>query len=172
MSDNATGTDASTEGSEAESSTSSTSSESSTTTDNPSGTGTPESSTSPADTPDSTDDSDDGSEGNASDTFPRSYVEKLRRESAGYREQANKAGQLAQRLHTELVRATGKLADPTDLPFDAEHLESTEALTGAIDGLLQRKPHLASRRPSGDIGQGATGNGSPVDLAGMLRARA
>ena len=32
------------------------------------------------------------------DTFPRSYVERLRRESAGYRERANSAGALAQRL--------------------------------------------------------------------------
>jgi hypothetical protein len=46
------------------------------------------------------------------DTFPRSYVERLRRESAGYRERAQTADTYAKRLHLELVRATGKLADP------------------------------------------------------------
>lgn len=87
------------------------------------------------------------------DTFPRSYVERLRRESTGYRERANAADQLAQRLHTELVRATGKLADATDLAFAEEHLDDPGALAAAIDDLLTRKPHLASRRPTGDIGQ-------------------
>jgi hypothetical protein len=115
-------------------------------------------------------------EGDNSDTFPRSYVEKLRRESQGYRERADQnatsAEQYAQRLYTEMVRATGRLADPSDLAFDQAHLDDPDSLSGAIDELLQRKPHLASRRLTGDIGQGASGNGSPVDLAGMLRARA
>ena len=51
------------------------------------------------------------------ETFPRSYVEELRQENGKYRQRAQKADTYAQRLHTELVRATGKLADPTDLPF-------------------------------------------------------
>jgi hypothetical protein len=107
------------------------------------------------------------------DTFPRSYVEKLRRESAGYRERANSADTYAQRLHLELVRATGKLADPTDLPFDETHLDDPDALAAAVDALVARKPHLASRRPIGDIGQGpVSGNGSSVDLAAILRQRA
>ena len=37
----------------------------------------------------------------------------------------------AQRLHTELVRATGKLADPTDLEFAEEHLDDPDALAAA-----------------------------------------
>lgn len=106
------------------------------------------------------------------DTFPRSYVERLRRENQRYREQASHASEYAQRLHTELVRATGRLADPEDLPFDETHLQDSDALGSAIDDLLKRKPHLASRRPTGDIGQGASGKGAPVDLAAMLRARA
>lgn len=114
------------------------------------------------------DDSDDGTQ----DVFPRSYVEKLRRESQRYREQASHATEYAERLHIELVRATGRLADPEDLPFDQAHLEDSDALNSALEDLLKRKPHLASRRPIGDIGQGATGKGAPVDLAGMLRARA
>ncbi|OKH70647.1 hypothetical protein EB73_11815 [Mycobacterium sp. SWH-M3] len=107
------------------------------------------------------------------DTFGRAYVEKLRKESAGYRERAQRADDLAARLHTALVSATGRLADPTDLPFDAANLDDEQALSGAIDELLTRKPHLASRRPFGDVGQGNRGASSePVNLADMLRARA
>ena len=107
------------------------------------------------------------------DTFSRAYVEKLRKESAGYRERARQADDYAQRLHTALVSATGRLADPTDLPFDAANLDDEQALSGAIDELLTRKPHLASRRPFGDVGQGNRGGVSePVNLADMLRARA
>ncbi|WP_044080337.1 hypothetical protein [Mycobacterium canetti] len=106
------------------------------------------------------------------DTFPRSYVEELRQENGRYRQRAQQADQYAQRLHTELVRATGRLADPTDLPFDAEHLDDPDKLTAAIDDLLARKPHLTNRRPIGDIGQGATPSGSTVDLAAILRRSA
>ena len=106
------------------------------------------------------------------ETFDRKYVEKLRRENQRYRERAGEADTLAQRLHTQLVAATGRLADPTDLPFDAAHLDDAEALTAAVDELLARKPHLASRRPMGDIGQGATRTEEAVDLAALLRGRA
>jgi hypothetical protein len=115
---------------------------------------------------------DDAQGNDEPDTFPRSYVEELRQESGRYRQRAQRADDLAQRLHAELVRATGKLADPTDMPFDENHLDDPEALTAAVDDLLTRKPHLASRRPAGDIGQGATPSAAPVDLAAMLRQRA
>jgi len=101
----------------------------------------------------------------------RSYVEQLRTENARYRQRARSADQYAKRLHTELVRATGRLADPTDLAFNEEHLEDPDALITALDGLLARKPHLASRRPRGDIGQGVSACGSTVDLAAILRRR-
>ncbi|WP_327083134.1 hypothetical protein [Mycolicibacterium conceptionense] len=120
-----------------------------------------------------TDDENDETESNT-DTFSRKYVERLRRENAGYRERANRADELARRLHTALIQATGRLADPTDLPFDAAHLDDSDALETAIDELLTAKPHLASRRPFGDVGQGNRGGASepPVNLADMLRARA
>ena len=110
------------------------------------------------------------------DTFPREYVEKLRKENGDHRTAAKAATEalvpLQQRLHTLLVEKTGRLADPSDLPFDAAHLDDEAALTTALDDLLARKPHLASRRVVGDVGQGA---GTPKDefsLAGILGARA
>lgn len=106
------------------------------------------------------------------ETFDREYVTKLRDENARYRQRAGKADDLAQRLHTALVAATGLLADPSDLPFDEAHLDSPEALTEAVEALLEAKPHLRSRRPSGDIGQGVSESADTVNLAGMLRARA
>lgn len=105
------------------------------------------------------------------ETFPRDYVEQLRQENGKYRQRAQQANQLAQRLHAELVRSTGRLADPDDLPFDESHLEDADTLGAAIDALLTRKPHLAARRPTGEIGQGASGSVGSVDLAALLRQR-
>lgn len=106
------------------------------------------------------------------DTFPRAYVEQLRRESAGYRERAQTADALAARLHTALVAATGRLADPSDLPFDAAHLDDEAALAAAVDELLARKPHLAARRVTGDVGAGTRGQTVPeVSLLDMARGR-
>lgn len=106
------------------------------------------------------------------DMFPRSYVEELRAENAKYRTRAKHADDLAHRLHTALVTATGRLEDPSDLAFDETHLDSQEALEEAIGELLERKPHLASRRLTGDIGQGVATTTGDVDLAGMLRSLA
>lgn len=106
------------------------------------------------------------------ETFPREYVAKLRDEAAKYRQKAADRDDLAQRLHAALVTATGRLADPSDLPFDDEHLVGENNLVAAIDELLTKKPHLASRKPVGDIGQGASGGDTAVDLAGLLRRNA
>jgi len=119
-------------------------------------------------TPDETTDEPEGDP----ETFPREYVEKLRQESGKYRQRAAKTDELAQRLHTALVAATGRLADPEDLVFDEAHLDDDEALERAISDLLSRKPHLASRRVAGDVGQGASGDSVGVSLAGLLRAGA
>jgi hypothetical protein len=118
------------------------------------------------------------------DTFSREYVEKLRAEAAKHRtarKEAEDRATAAEAAVTGLqeqvfrfkVEQTGKLADPTDLGFDAALLESDEALTGAIDELLASKPHLASRRVSGDAGQGAgEPNPGEVSLAGLLNINA
>lgn len=107
------------------------------------------------------------------ETFPRAYVEKLRQEAADARVRAKKADDLARELFTARVAATGRLADPNDLPFDDALLADLPALEAAIDELLADHPHYAARRPRGDVGQGATGSDAgTVDLAGLLRARA
>lgn len=117
------------------------------------------------DTPDS-----EAEEGDQ-ETFSKEYVTKLRKEAGDYRVKAKDRDDLAKRLHTELVRATGRLADPSDLPFDEAHLTDTDKLKEALDSLLEKKPHLASRRPRGDVGQGVgNGSGGSVNLAELLRA--
>lgn len=119
-----------------------------------------------------TDAPEDEQTDDTAETFPREYVEKLRKEAADARVKAKRADDLAVRLHTALVAATGRLADPSDLPFDEAHLEDADALSAAVDALVAVKPHLASRRPFGAIGQGATATPAGVDLAGILRAGA
>lgn len=111
-------------------------------------------------------------EGIDPDTFPREYVEKLRTEAAEARVKAKDRDDIAHRLHTALVAATGRLADPADLPYDPAHLDDPEALTAALDALLAGKPHLASRKPSGNIGQGAAPSPAAFDLLAALRANA
>lgn len=105
------------------------------------------------------------------DTFSREYVQELRQESAGYR---TRVRDLEQQLHRLQVEQTGALADPADLPFDAAHLESPEALQAAIAALLEAKPHLKARRFAPDAAaQGAMGQASGgVDLLGILRQNA
>ncbi|MGB3303725.1 MAG: hypothetical protein WBA98_13645 [Gordonia sp. (in: high G+C Gram-positive bacteria)] len=105
------------------------------------------------------------------ETFPREYVEKLRQENGKYRQRAQRADELAHRLHRALVVADGRLHDPTDLDFDEAHLDDGDALTEAVADLLARKPHLAARRVTGDVGQGATSGKADVNLLGLLGGR-
>ena len=123
-------------------------------------------------TPDGTPDTPEDAE-----TFPRAVVEELRRENAEQRTKAKRADDLAARLVTSIAASTGRLADARDLPFTAELLgddgiPDPTKIGEAIDALIRERPHLADRRPRGDIGQGATAETAGVDLAGMLRARA
>ncbi|MCK3768559.1 hypothetical protein MZK47_02590 [Microbacterium aerolatum] len=106
------------------------------------------------------------------ETFPRDYVVKLRDENAKYRQRAADRDEIATKLHTALVAATGRLADPSDLPFDNGHLADPDALTAALDALLQAKPHLASRKPTGNIGQGVSGASDSFSLSALLKSNA
>ena len=114
------------------------------------------------------------------ETFPRAYVEQLRQESAGYRTRAQRADAHAERLMAATVRESvaGILADPTDLPTgqldqlrDEDGFPDVGKIAAAARELIARKPHLADRRPRGDVDQGARTTSADVDLAGMLRAR-
>lgn len=107
------------------------------------------------------------------ETFDREYVQKLRDEAAGHRVKAKRSDALAAALVTAQAAATGRLADPTDLPYDEALLDDdglvdAGKVTAAVEDLLARKPHLAARRPTGDVGQGArpetAGSLSLVDL--------
>jgi hypothetical protein len=111
------------------------------------------------------------------ETFPREYVEQLRREAAEARTRAALTDAAATRLVSALVRLDGRLVDPTDLAasddlLDEDGLPSPEKVTAAVDRLLALKPHLASRRPAGTIPQGATSEPAGAPLAGLLRAAA
>ena len=103
------------------------------------------------------------------DMFPRRVVEKLRSEAAAARVKAKEADALRQELFQARVMVDGRLIDPADLPYSEELLTDGDALTGAIDELLARKPYLA-KRPSGDIGAGARGDAAtPSNLVTLIR---
>lgn len=99
---------------------------------------------------------------------------KLRSEAKTLRERAKtaeaRADELAQRLHTALVEQDGRLHDPRDLPYRPENVEDPDALTAAIDALLEDRPHMRARKTAGDIGQGVRGEPTaPVDFSALFR---
>lgn len=122
----------------------------------------------PAEEPVSEGDPNETPEG---DTFPRKYVEDLRKENAKYRERAQESEKIAQRLQAALVSLDGRLADPEDLPFDWAYIEDPEALAAAIADLIARKPGLKAQQLSGDAGQGRRGSDKtpPADLISLIR---
>lgn len=134
---------------------------------------TPEVEETPAEGEETPENGADGVSEGDPETFPRSYVEKLRGEAAAARVKAQKSEELAGALWEARVASLGRLADPTDLPMptDADPLDP-EAVTAAVDELLARKPHLASRVPRGDVGAGAVPEETPFSLGGMIRAAA
>ncbi len=123
--------------------------------------------------------SDAGAQNHAPDepeTFDREYVQKLRDEAAGHRVKAKRTDALNARLATAQAALTGKLADPTDLPFtddllDDDGLVDEDKVHAAVEDLIKRKPHLAARRPTGEVGQGARPEVPDISLASLLRQR-
>ena len=104
------------------------------------------------------------------DTFPRAYVEQLRRENADFRTKGKRADELARRLTTAMAGALGVLHDPSDLPVDdrlmgGDGLPDAEKIDAAVTELVRAKPHLARIRPTGNVGQGTSS--APVS-AGLL----
>lgn len=103
-------------------------------------------------------------------TFSREYVEELRGEAAKYRTRAKHTEEVERRLHAALVSLDGRLQDATDLDFDPSHLEGDEGVEAAITALLEAKPHLAKRAPSGDVGAGVRGEvDAAPDLISIMR---
>src|SRR4051812_44883211 len=88
---------------------------------------------------------------------------------------AERADSLATRLVTAQAALTGKLADPTDLP--CTHREAARRRRPRRRGQSERggrgaaepQAHLASRRPAGDVGQGARPEVQGEGLAALLR---
>ncbi|MFB1297335.1 hypothetical protein ACAG24_017635 [Mycobacterium sp. pW049] len=127
----------------------------------------------PEDEPESDPKHEDHPEADDAETFPREYVEKLRKESKGYRERAKTAEANLDATLRELFRfkveRNGKLADPEDLKYDAELLADDDALDAAVDDLLAKHPHYAKRKVGGTVGQGVTGTkDEPFSLMGRL----
>lgn len=104
-------------------------------------------------------------------TFDRAYVEKLRKESAKYRDKAKRTEELEKRLHRSLVAQDGRLADPDDLEFNPDHLDDPDALSDAIANLVAKKPGLRAQRLSGDIGAGVREKPKPptTDLLTIMK---
>ncbi len=118
------------------------------------------------------------------ETFPRQYVEQLRRENADRRKRAEELegrnAKLVRGLLMAEIRHDGRLADPADLLdgadatalLDDDGTPDPEKIKAAVSGLLARKPHYA-KRISGDVGQGARpGPPDPnEELWGIIQAR-
>ena len=108
-----------------------------------------------------TDGDEDEGDDDAAETFPRSYVEKLRSQNARYRERAKTPTPTASGCTPSWsAPPAGWPTRPTSIP----HLDDPDALAAALDDLMARKPHLASRRPTGDIGQGASRPATGVSI--------
>jgi hypothetical protein len=107
-------------------------------------------------TEDPADDEDDAAT-DEPDTFPREVVEKLRQENGKHRQRAQRADTYAERLHTELVRATGRPADPSDLEFAEDHLDNPDAMRPRSTNYLpvSRTWPAAGRPVTSDKGNGA-----------------
>lgn len=150
-------------------------------TDKPADTG-PDAAHAPSNVPEAAPGSPDQDKGREAQTFDKDYVEKLRKEAAEARTKAKRADELAARLlEATIASATsGILADASDLRanvsdedlLDDDGLPDPEKIKTAASELAQRKPHLADRRPAGNVDQGARPQPESVDLAGMIRGLA
>jgi hypothetical protein len=112
------------------------------------------------------------------ETFDRAYIQRLRDEAASHRVKAKRADALAERLVTAMAAGTNRLADPTDLAYSDDLLDEDGypdegKVAEAIEQLIAKRPHLASRRPrDSDVGQGTQAEVDTLSLAALLRAGA
>jgi hypothetical protein len=108
-------------------------------------------------------------------TFDAEYVKSLRAEAAEYRVKAKRAEALAKQALTAMVSADGRLIDPSDLAYNEEwHSKDgaldAQAITAAIDALVEAKPHLARKRPTAPIAQGVRTHKSEPNLLQLIQA--
>lgn len=115
------------------------------------------------------DDDDDRGDG---DELPGGELSRARRQAARYRRQVRELETRADDLEGSLWRARleldGRLADPDDLPLDRELVDDPDGIREAVDALLERKPHLRSRRIRERAGQGEGTPAATVSLAELL----
>jgi hypothetical protein len=123
--------------------------------------------------------------------YPAEIVQRLRQEAAERRTRARESDEASQAAAARTERALHALwearrdaatrdllADPTDLDgtldmLDDDGLPDSDRIRAAAEALVAAKPHLASRRPAGDIDQGARGTvPEPVNLAAIIRQAA
>ena len=106
---------------------------------------------------------------------PADEVAALRAEAAKYRRQRSelrdKVDTLQQRLFTELVRATGLMIDPEDMPVSVELLDDPEELHQRVQQYVEKKPHLR-RRAFPQVGLHDRGQPTGPTLADILRTHA
>lgn len=108
------------------------------------------------------------------ETFPRSYVEELRRENASWRDKARtaetRADELSRALFTAKVEATGKVENPAEIPYSGDILDDADALNQAIDAAISERPYIKRRNITGDAGQGVKSNtNAPQDFSALFR---
>lgn len=108
------------------------------------------------------------------ETFPRSYVEKLRKENQGYRQRANTAearvDELSRALWAARVEATGEVENAAEVRYNADIADDADAITEAVHAAVSERPYIAKRKVSGSVGQGVTGSkDEPFSLLGRLQ---
>jgi hypothetical protein len=130
----------------------------------------------PTGTDEQPDDAGTADDDTAPEVFSREYVERLRAENARHRVKARHADDLARSLVTAYASETGRLHDPTDLPYSEELLKDgkpdRDQVAAAVAALVQAKPHLARLMVTGDVGQGVISSDSGPTLGGLLRRAA
>lgn len=108
----------------------------------------------------------------ADESSSETDVSKLRSEAASWRKKFRDAeteiDTLRRELFTAKVRETGRLADASDMEFDAAALDDKDALDTAINELLESKPHLKARS-FGNVGQHDRQEPAAVSLGAILR---
>ena len=106
------------------------------------------------------------------DDLPGGELARARRQAARYRRELRdsqtRSGELEAALWRARLELDGRLADPDDLELDPELVDDPDGIRQAVDALLERKPHLRSRRIRERAGQGEGSASASVSLAELL----